>query len=218
MAETSWGGAETEAPKKRRIPGWVWFCGAGCLVALIAAIVASVFVVRGVKSATDPEVQWAAIDEVLPFEQRPQGWTPQFGFGLGMFGFESYVLAQTDDASGGPRKGGMMAILMVFSAAQGEEIRRQMLDETTVEAPFGLGGRTETRRGTVEAQGRTLTVMRAVQTGGQHGGGETAIVDLTPEGSSKPILLQLLRPNSEEPIRDEEIVSFLEPFDVSGNR
>ena len=215
MAETSWSAAEAEAPKKRRIPGWVWFCGAGCLLAVIVSAVAAVFVVRGVRRATDPEVQWAAIDEVLPYDQRPQGWTPRFGVGMGMLGFETYVLEQTGEASAdGRHPAGLVAVLMVFSAAQGEEIRRQMLDAEKVEAPFNLGGRTEMRRGAVDVQGRTLKVLRAVQTGGQHGGGETAIVDLTPEGSSKPVLLQLIRPNSQDPIRDEEIVSFLEPFDV----
>jgi hypothetical protein len=218
MAETSWG-AEPEAPRKRGIPGWVWFCGAGCLLALIVAVVGGVFAFRGIKKAVDPEAQWAAIDEVLPYDERPEGWAPQVGFGSSLLGFETFVLIQTGGGpAGGAGPGGLVAVLMVVGGAQGEDLRRQMLDPRHGELPFGLGGRTDAKRSTVEVQGRSLDLLRATQLGGQHGGGATAIVDLTEEGSKRALVLQLLRPASPEPIGDGEIAAFLEPFEVPGGR
>jgi hypothetical protein len=215
MAETSWTEEAGAAPKKRLIPTWAWFCGAGCLIAVILAAIASVFVVRGVKSAMDPEKQWASLAEVLPYDHRPENW--KLGFGTpGFFGFEVFVLHNEAQ--------GLVAVVMHLPERDSEETRKKMFDPQHSGGLFGSGGRKEMKRSTVEVQGRELQAMRFYQYAGRSGGagaegeqqGETILVDLTPPGAARPLVLQMTREGSGEPITDQEVVDFLEPFHVDG--
>ena len=213
MAETMWS-EEAPAPKKRRIPTWAWFCGAGCLVALILAIVASVFAVDFFNKSRDPERQWQRLDAVLPYDERPAGWTPAFGVDMGMFGFDMVTLT-------GPR--GEMALLMQLPEQDAEKSREQMFDETFSGSFMGMGGRSEMQKGEIEVQGRTLRVLRFYQgPKGQGGGnqqtGASINVDLTPPGQVRPLILQLIRTGSQETFTDEEVVEFLRPFHVGTGR
>jgi hypothetical protein len=46
MAESDW--QDPEAPRKRRVPSWVWWgCGGGCLLFTVLGIVAVVLIVGG---------------------------------------------------------------------------------------------------------------------------------------------------------------------------
>jgi len=213
MAETMWS-EEAPAPKKRRIPTWAWFCGAGCLVALILAIVASVFAVDFFKKSMDPEMQWKRLEAVLPFDERPAGWTPAFGMDMSVFGFEMVTLA-------GPQR--EMALLMQLPEQDAEKTREQMFDENFSGSFMGMGGRSEMQKGEIEVQGRTLRVMRFYQGPKSKGGGEgqtgaSITVDLTPPGRVRPLILQLIRTGSREPFTDAEIVEFLRPFHVGTER
>lgn len=214
MAETSWTEEQGSAPKKRLIPTWAWFCGAGCLIALILGIAASVFVVRGVKTAMDPERQWESLAEVLPYRERPRGWEPLFGL-PGWIGVEVFMLQ--NEASG------MIALLMRLPEGESEEAREQMFDATFTGSLFGRGGRQDMQRATVEVQGRELQAMRFYQggAGGAEGApgsqqGASIFVDLTPPGELRVLILQMIRAGRGEPITDEEVRDFLTPFDVGG--
>ena len=71
MTETNWG--ESEAPvRKKSIPTWLWFCGGGCLLALIVSIVGGVLLFQKGKQmyeeGQDPEIQWAKVAEVLTYD------------------------------------------------------------------------------------------------------------------------------------------------------
>ena len=222
MAETSWTEEADHAPKKRTIPPWIWFCGAGCLIAAILGIVVTLFVVQGVKKALDPEKQWARLGEVLPYDQRPEGWKLTFGF-PGVLGFEMFMLAHPS---------GVVANLMHFSGEQADEARSQLFDEEFTGSAFGFGGRKDLRKGTIEVQGRELVVMRYHQVQGFRGSerdaqpetepgaepaaeeGASALVDLTPPGDPDGLFLMMIRARSGEPFSDEEVQDFLEPFHV----
>jgi hypothetical protein len=81
--------------------------------------------------------------------------------------------------------------------------------------------------GHVKVQGRDLQVLRFHQNAGQDSGdqssagrhaGEGVWVDVTPVGGSDPVLIELIRMTGNEPISDEEIQAFLEPFHVGPDR
>jgi hypothetical protein len=44
------------------------------------------------------------------------------------------------------------------------------------------------------------------------------MVDLTPPGESKAVFLQMIRMNGKEPIAEEDVQRFLEPFHVGPDR
>jgi hypothetical protein len=79
MAETDWQDPE-EAPKKRRIPKWVWWgCGGSCLLVTIIGVVVLAVGARFLKEFLDPEKAWAGVREVLPYDERPAGWEARGG-------------------------------------------------------------------------------------------------------------------------------------------
>ena len=227
MAETAWAEETGGAPKKRAIPTWAWFCGAGCLAALVLAIVAGVFLVDQWKKARDPERQWQELAEALPYDHRPEGWELGFGFGANFLGFKMYFLQ---------RQGAEMAIVMHLPEREAEETRKQMFDEKFSGGFFGMGARSDTKLGTIEVQGRTLPAMWFYQKAGEakpsregtnsrrSGGSEptqegaSVILDVTPEGEARPLILQLIRVHASEPYTDEEVRAFLQPFHVGPDR
>jgi hypothetical protein len=234
MTETTWS-EEGVAPRKRRIPTWAWFCGAGCLLALVVSIVAVVFLVDTVKKAIDPEQQWTRLAETLPYDERPAGWKPVFGMDMSLLGFEMFTLK-------GP--GNEMAMLMQLPENDAERTREQFFDESFTGSLFGAGGRKNLKKGKMTVQGRELDVIRFVQKGGlevteteepaSSGEGEanpveteespvrirekrdsaSILVDLTPPGEVRPLILQMIRTGSGEPFTDQEVLDFLKPFHV----
>jgi hypothetical protein len=77
-------------------------------------------------------------------------------------------------------------------------------------------------------QGRDLQALRFVQEGGPSqtrsgepstGSGGSMLVDVTPEDSDRPVILQVTRANgSDEPIADQTILDILAPFHVGPER
>ena len=213
MAETTWSEEPSDAPKKRGIPTWAWFCGAGCLVALIVAIVGSIAAYKFGERMFDPESQWQELAKVLPYDERPEGWTPQFGMPMGFIGFEMITLAGPD---------GTAAIVMRMPEQDAEKTREQMFDPKLSD-PFGLGVRENAEQGEIEIQGRTLRVMRFEQRGpgrrpseGPQADGASILVDVTPVGRTRPVILQLV--GHRERISDDQVADFLEPFHVGERR
>lgn len=215
-SEQSWSEEESAGPpRKKGIPGWLWFCGGGCLLALIAAIVLGVFAFRTVKQGLDPEVQWPKLQKTLPFDERPENLTLQWGSQLG---FGIYTLFDQQD--------GYVAVLYDFpSAEQGD--RGKIFSEEFKGGFMGIGEMKGRTVSTVEVQGRTLDVVRFYQEGGSSGGGpgqpdvragHSAFLDLTQEGATNFVLLFLISIEGDEEISDEEIRTFLEPFQVGPDR
>lgn len=79
MSDVGWGSDHLEPPKKRTIPLWVMGCAGGCMFAIGAAVVAAYFGGTMFKDwvavQSKPEVQWPRLAEVLPFEERPAGFS-----------------------------------------------------------------------------------------------------------------------------------------------
>src|SRR5262249_40196208 len=84
MADTTWSSEEPTAPKKKSIPTWVWFCGGGCLLAVLVAIVGIALAIPMVARMKDPKVQWERLAHILPYDEQPPELTPTMGFGFGL--------------------------------------------------------------------------------------------------------------------------------------
>lgn len=205
MSESTWGDADsTPPPKKKTIPTWLWFCGGGCLLAVILAIAGGAWVASRFSGATDPEKQWPKVAEILPFDQRPSELELKFGLDLGM---QMYYF---DD------RRGYMAVLMHMGLG-GRHERDQFMN------PDGGMGRKEAQAGKITVQGRELDLLRFQHMGKQGDAqpgtpevndGPAVFVDLTPEGASGFTILQLVSLRAPGPIADEVIQEFLKPFHV----
>jgi hypothetical protein len=224
MSESQWGDEGQNAPAKKKVPTWVWACGGGCLVALILGIIAVVVAVRFgtkmVQEGRDPEVQWPKLAHVLPYDARPPELTLEFGFSIGM---DMFVLKDSR---------GFIAVIYRVPEKSADEVRHQMLDENFKGGPFGIGGgnRTELKAVTIKVQGRDLKGVRfhqQSQMGSKPKGGEDApdvgsgpavMLEVTPDGDTRPVILQLVRTGGSDPISDEEVQTFLKPFHVGSER
>jgi hypothetical protein len=223
MSETTWG-AETEpAPKKKTIPTWLWFCGGGCIGAVILAVIIGTWLfqkgVEMVKEARDPEKQWPALAQIIPFDERPPELQLLAG---GTFQTQFFVFMDSR---------GFIDSFLRFREKDTEEIRGQLLSPNFKGSVFGLGGRKNLQAGTLLVQGRELKVLRYDQLEGEShqfskeegrppppGKGPAILVDLTPAGEKRMLVLQMVRTKSEEPITDEEVQAFFKPFHVGDKR
>jgi hypothetical protein len=225
MSESQWGEEGQNAPPKKKVPTWVWACGGGCLVALILAIVGSVFVFKFgkqlVKEGLDPDLQWPKLQQVLPFDQQPPELSLKFGMSLGVI--DMFVLKDSR---------GFTAVVYRVAEKNAEQVRHQMLDEKFDGGPFGMGSgnRTDVKAATVHVQGRDLKGVRFHQEGRagskseqaepvpDAGSGPAIMLDVTPEGETRPVILQLVRTPGTDPVTDDEVRAFLKPFHVGSER
>lgn len=211
MSDRSWGEADSAPPpKKKGIPTWLWFCGGGCLLAVIIGIAGMTWLVSRFSGSTDPEKQWPKVAKILPYDERPAELDLKFGFDLGM---EMYFFEDSR---------GFAAVLIHMSMASDKE-RRQLMDPES-EQGF-MGKRRNARLSKLNVQGREIEVLRFEHLGGGPSGesssgaptvdsGPSAFVDLTREEDSGFLILQLVRKHSSEEIENEDIVRFLKPFHV----
>lgn len=212
MSELRWSEEGAPLPPKKKVPTWLWWVGGGCLLLLLAAGACSVLAVRMFQKARDPEVQWAEVARILPYDERPEGASLEWGSQIGM---DMYVFMVSD---------GYIAMLMRTPAGDDSD-RKKLMDEHESFQVFGKGGRHEAVKGTILVQGRELPALRFVQeqaqqsSGPQVGSGGSVLVDLTPEGEERALLLQFTRADGrDEPIPDEAVVRFLKPFHVGSER
>lgn len=237
MSEVDWGTEANEAPKKTsRIPKWAWFCGGGCLLALIAAVVIGVLVVVRFRDMMDEEKQAAELQQVLPFEALPEGHRI---VGIGAFaGFMPGV----DDAwmihvDGGETQVQISRYTRSASAEMRENIRSGDLGGEAKQQ-FGPIGIHELAHGEVEVQGRTLPWMRfqtfappeagaaakdtaesdeADSVGSRFGDAiatRILLLDLTEDGSDEALILQFQRAKRGPAVEPSEVVEFLATFKV----
>lgn len=231
MTEVTWGNDPVQAPKKRLVPGWVWMIGGGCLLMLVIGGGACIWLVSKFREYVDSEKQWVAIDEVLPFDEQPQGLMV---LGVPLFTGDARMWMMTD------ARGARQAILLRVEGAGAEQQRRELFDATekSADVPWiGAVGRIDPQGGTLSVQGRTLPTLRyhstddSARDAGEPAGerhlsdklkfamsGSTIVVDLSPPGARELTALILSRPGTREPIRDEEVTAFLAPFRVGPER
>jgi hypothetical protein len=204
MSEVEWSEESGGVPaRKRGIPKWVWFgCGGGCLLVTLVVAAIAVFGYRMVEDASDPEKQWPLLQNVLPFDERPES--------IDLTGFpipgvmRQFVLIDNEH--------GIQGSVMSFYSARGDEIS-QMFDPDGSSAPFGLGAPVDGEAGQMEIQGQSVPYLRFQSIKGQPGLGPGIRIDLTPVDASGRVA-ELRRMRGDERITDEDVRAFFEPFDV----
>lgn len=219
MAETAWTEESATPPKKRRIPTWVWFCGGGCLLAVLVGVVALGIVYRVVSKGMDPEAQKQALGKILPYDKWPAEMKPVFGMQL--FG-EQYTFEDSR---------GFQEQIQLHRGREGSDGRKGMFQSEDPKFPKDLGVMKfdELKPAVVEVQGRDLHLIRMrMQFAGfiakmmpkevREGLATMAFVDLTPDDLDGMLLLQITRTRGEGPVTDEEIQQILEPFHVGPKR
>lgn len=227
MADTTWTEeGPSEAPKKK-IPTWIWFCGAGCLAMLVLGLIALMFGINFVKNATDPDRQWEEIAKILPYDERPPEMEPKFGMNMGI---EQYMLQDSR---------GYQLQIQHSTGSQAREAREMLFEKDPPQFPKNMGvvGFEDVQAGTVEVQGREVHVVRMklgfkgfaksmIPKEGQDQLGAMMWADVTPEGRDDLVMLQMQRmkvrgkgdPATEGPITDAQLREVLKPFHVGPKR
>ena len=209
MTETEWAD-ENPAPSQKLVPTWLWFCGGGCLLAVILAVVGVIFVVREGKKAVDPDVQFAALEERIEFDERPEEWTLTFGWGLGM---DMWMF--TDSR-------GFLVMIIGVDESEAAETRKQMFDPEFDGSVAGMGGRKDMVLSKIQVQGREIDMMTQYQHSGAGPAGESsgqaASLDITPLGEPGMLIMMLIRMSSTDVVTAEEANEVLEPFHIGPDR
>ena len=198
MTEEEWG-SDFEQPVKRksRLPILAWVFGSGCLLVLIVAIVAIVWGTRLYGKATDPDIQWPRVAEVLPFAERPTD--------LGIVGLpgQNWMFKLPDED---------YHVLLTYSSVASDELREQFMGNA---GGFKL-----------EVQGRELSAVRMDPKGkgadSPAGGslmsrftpGHSIMVELSPPAASDLLILQFTAIASKQPVPEQLVIDFLEHFQV----
>lgn len=222
-APTGWGDDPVVPPRKKGLPGWLLFCGAGCLIALVLSLVGGYFIVQEAQKAMDPEAQWARLDESVEFDARPPELNMMFGWGMGIDVWMIYD------------QRGYIAAIYDFGESEASSRDEMFSEDFSGGGVAGLNTIEDPQLGEVVVQGRTLPIVRFINTGGfnmggapggqqMNGEGAACFVDLTSEGDPGFQMLFLMRdPNrsgeqARESITDEAVQEFLVPFVVGDDR
>ena len=208
MTDSSWGD-EAAPTKKKSLAPWLWFCAAGCLVAVIlGAIVAKVGfdMVRGWGEA---ESQLPALQEALPFDPLPP--ETEFKFAI-RFPNDWFIFQDSR---------GFVMFFFIAGGGDGEELRKTLLSEKF--NGFGMGNRTQAQAAELSVQGRDVKGLRFVQERGSGNGGGDAegasiLLEVGPEAGTRVVIVQITRAGSSEPVSDEEVQTLLRPFHVGPDR
>jgi hypothetical protein len=210
MSEGDWSseGAALAQPK-RRVPLWVWGCGGGCALFLLVMVVLGFFGFRFVRKAMDQDLNWAAIEEVLPVVERPANYMV-VGFPMRFDGVRMWFLESADNSH--------QVVLMHAEPGEDAEATRGELFHS---------GAPGTQRGVLAVQGRTLAVLRFDSqgaTGGKGGPledlmmrfaeGAMANVDLTSPDSADLLILMYNERGSGAQVDDDELIEFLSHFRI----
>jgi len=214
MVDANWG-ADEAPTKSKRIPQWLWWCGGGCLLALVVAATLGYMVFNYgkqlVAEGTDPEKQWPKLQRILPFDERPVGYELNWGSSLLV---ETYALRDSE---------GRVGLVMRFPESQAGAVDAQLMNPDHSGALFGMGGRREVSALKIMVQGRDLEAVRFYQQQGQDMDGDgqpdqghTVMVRLTDPGATEPVVLQIFTPGPEGfvPPTEDDVRAFLAPFHV----
>ncbi|MBI5431213.1 MAG: hypothetical protein HZA52_00095 [Planctomycetes bacterium] len=210
-----------ELPPKQKTPTWVWVVGSGCLVLVVAGLIAVFFTLRYVQRANDPERQWPRLAEVLPHDARPEGWSITGVPSPGTDG-ELWLVRPpgTND----------QITLSRYPKSEAAAVRKALFDPAELEADapiVGPVGRFDPVAGKVLVQGRELETLRYYTTpdaprkeDGLLGTIQTAaatsnlLVDLSTDPEGELIVLEIRRQGKREPIPDADLGLLLAPFRI----
>jgi len=92
-----WGDIESIPKRKSQVPKLL-FCGCGCLIPVLLLILVMLWGMNTVNRGKDEELQLQNLEEVLPFDEPPEGFVLQFGYQPGILSFlfdvEVYVFME----------------------------------------------------------------------------------------------------------------------------
>jgi hypothetical protein len=199
-----WGDGGGGAPKKRRVPKWLWWgCGGGCLLMVLAVVAVVIFATRIYREGVDPEKQWPRLGEVLAFEERPAGL--ELKFGARVMGSEQYHLVD-------PAKGLQATLIEYPAGASGEHGK---LFDAEFQPPLGFGRPIEPEPGELTVQGKAVRCLRYARLDPvppAESSGPGIRIDLTGE-RPRPRTIELRSLNGQR-VEDADVEAFLAPFQV----
>ncbi len=218
MSEQDWNEEVAPPPKKKGLPGWLMFCGGGCLIAMILGSIGFYFVFEAFSKSMDPEENWARLEEHFDIDARPPELDPMFSWSLGM---DFWMLM--DDR-------GYIVVIYDFGEAQASERDAIFSEDFKGGGLPGLNKIDDPKIGVVNVQGRELKVVRFENSGGFNPGGQqtaggqgpACFVDITDVDDPGFQMVFLMRgpggEDAKEEISDEAIQDFLEPFVIGPDR
>jgi len=213
--QEEWAEEPVVPPKKGGLPGWLLFCGGGCLIAVILGTIGAFFMVKEVQKMIDPEVQWESLEESFELDERPPELTMMFGSHIGI---DLWMIQDNR---------GYIAAIYDFGEAEAQDRDELFSEDFQGGGVPGLSKIEDPEVGEVAVQGRTLPIVRFINQGGFNPGGQEEVagqggacfVDLTAEGVPGFQMLFLMRMDGKkDPISDEAVQQFLEPFVIGPKR
>lgn len=239
--EEKWSTERVEPPRARRgVPRWLWGCGIGCGLFALLGLVLALLGVREARRMADPERQWAKLGEVVSVVERPAdckifGAPGLLGLVPGFHGIWTLL------ASDGSWRADVQAFEAGAEEEFSSMLTGEGVEEADV--PWLPIGFYDPEPGTLSAQGRELRTLRFrtgrleedAEPAGEppsepEGGGwwarkraefvkENASagvnVDVTPDPpGAYLVLIQYSTPGRLERVGDEELIAFLDHFDL----
>ncbi|HIF41113.1 MAG TPA: hypothetical protein EYQ74_08440 [Planctomycetes bacterium] len=210
----------SELKKKSQLPK-VACCFLGCVMPLIVLAVIAGMGYQKVSSSTDRELQWAQLEGVLPFAERPDDLTLVFGLQLDLFDFEFYLLLDSD-----PGAPDLTDVDRVQDDARAWILMRLPAEEGSflaVSEPWEAAD-SEEPLSHLEVQGQSLGVgfledpnSSPIPPGGYLGGrggdGPTVVVELPSPDPDAMLVLLVSGVNIDE-LTAAEVIAFLDHFQI----
>ena len=225
MTEVDWGSETKEAPKaKKRIPGWLWFCGGGCALAVLVAIAVGIGAVMIGRKAMNQDQQWQELAKVIPVERPDDKSIVIFGMSW-VPGLEAGWQIQHGNE--------YQAQVFVMSGDDADKIRESLSENGDADAlkpMIGALGKSQATRGTTTLQGREFpsVTFQPIEGEEEEKDGNSAmrqvsralnppgvLLDFTPAGGTKLVLVAYKKLGSSEPVSQEELDSFFAPFHLA---
>ena len=211
MAEQEWAAEPTPPPKKKGVPGWLWFCGGGCLIATVLAVVGGFFLFDLAKTMADPEIQWPKFEEFVEVDERPEGWII-IGMPIPGVDVDAFVLTEPDT--------GTSITLLVYPESEREGVDELFGGEFQGGGLPGISEIEDPEVDEVVVQGRKLRIVRFAQSHflDEMDGVQGAFLDITPDGDPRPHMMQIITQSKDVRVGEEVLEELLAPFVLGPDR